>query len=97
MTPEQAGPILAATRPRLAVLHHLILNDASRPDIISAVRAGYPEVRFWFLVSVSGFCVDSCMIPASLIALPLPLTAICHVLDLRQMFLLRTCGLWWCS
>jgi hypothetical protein len=44
VTPQQTGPILARIRPRLAVLHHLIVNDASRDAIISAVRANYPEV-----------------------------------------------------
>ena len=45
MTPEQSGPILARVRPRLAVLHHLTVNDASRDAIVSAVRVGYPQVR----------------------------------------------------
>ncbi len=43
MTCEQSGPILSRLRPRLAVLHHLTVNDASRDAIVSAVRAGYPE------------------------------------------------------
>ena len=39
----QAGPVLAAIRPRLAALHHLTVNDASRVAIVSDVRAGYPQ------------------------------------------------------
>ncbi len=45
VTPEQSGPILQRVQPRLAVLHHLIVNDASRDAIITAVRANYPKVR----------------------------------------------------
>ena len=43
ITPRQAGPVLSAIRPRLASLHHLTVNDASRVAIVSHVRAGYPE------------------------------------------------------
>ena len=41
MTPEQAGHIFKAVQPRLGVLHHLLVNDASRPAIVSAVRQSY--------------------------------------------------------
>ena len=41
VTPEQAGHIFKAVRPRLAVLHHLLVNDASRPAIVTAVRENY--------------------------------------------------------
>lgn len=40
VTPEQSGPILDRIRPRLAVLHHLLVNDASREAVVTAVRAG---------------------------------------------------------
>ena len=40
VTPEQSGPILDRINPRLAVLHHLLVNDASREAIVSAVRTG---------------------------------------------------------
>ena len=39
VTCEQSGPILARLRPRLAVLHHLTVNEASREAIVSAVRS----------------------------------------------------------
>ncbi len=42
--PEQAGPILQRLQPRLAVLHHLIVNDVTRDAIVTAVRANYPKV-----------------------------------------------------
>ena len=41
MTPQQAGHIFRAIQPRLSVLHHLLVNDASRPAIVTAVRENY--------------------------------------------------------
>ena len=41
VTPEQAGHIFKAVQPKLGVLHHLLVNDASRPAIVSAVRQSY--------------------------------------------------------
>lgn len=41
VTPEQAGHIFKAVQPKLAVLHHLLVNDASRPAIVTAVRETY--------------------------------------------------------
>ena len=38
-------------RPRLAVIHHATVNDASREQLISDVRAEYPE----------GACPSSCL------------------------------------
>ena len=43
ITPEQAGPVLDSIRPRLAAVHHLTVNDASRVAIVSGIRAGYPQ------------------------------------------------------
>jgi hypothetical protein len=42
VTVAQAGPLLRALAPapRLAVLHHLQVNDATRAPIVSGVRAG---------------------------------------------------------
>lgn len=45
VTPQQAGTIFAAAQPRLAVAHHLTVNDASRAAIIQDIRQGYPKVR----------------------------------------------------
>lgn len=45
VTPQQAGGIFAAAQPRLAVAHHLTVNDASRAAIIQDIRQGYPKVR----------------------------------------------------
>lgn len=41
-TPAQAGQIFNRTRPRLAVIHHATVNDASREALVSDVRAEYP-------------------------------------------------------
>ena len=37
ITCQQAGPILSRIKPRLAVLHHLMVNDASRDLIVEQV------------------------------------------------------------
>jgi ribonuclease BN (tRNA processing enzyme) len=44
ITPQQAGGIFAAAKPRLAVAHHLTVNAASRAAIIQDIRQGYPQV-----------------------------------------------------
>ncbi len=41
VTPEQAGHIFKAVEPKLGVLHHLLVNDASRSAIVTAVRQTY--------------------------------------------------------
>lgn len=41
-TPTQAGQIFEDIRPKLAVIHHATVNDASREALISVVRAEYP-------------------------------------------------------
>lgn len=43
ITPQQAGPILSLIKPRLAVAHHLAVNDGSRVPIITHIRQGYPK------------------------------------------------------
>ena len=43
ITPQQAGSVLSAIKPRLAAVHHLTVNDASRVAIVSDIRAGYPQ------------------------------------------------------
>lgn len=45
VTPQQAGAIFTAAQPRLAVAHHLTVNDASRAAIIQDIRQGYTKVR----------------------------------------------------
>jgi hypothetical protein len=42
-TPAQAGQIFDKVKPRLSVIHHATVNDASREQLISAVRAEYPS------------------------------------------------------
>ena len=41
-TPTQAGQIFEDIKPKLAVVHHATVNDASREALISVVRAEYP-------------------------------------------------------
>lgn len=41
VTPEQAGHLFKAAQPKLGVLHHLLVNDASRSAIVTAVRETY--------------------------------------------------------
>lgn len=41
VTPEQAGHMFNFAQPKLGVLHHLLVNDASRPAIVTAVREHY--------------------------------------------------------
>ncbi|DBA85336.1 TPA: hypothetical protein ACH3X2_006023 [Trebouxia sp. C0005] len=41
VTPEQAGHLFQAAQPKLGVLHHLLVNDASRSAIVTAVRETY--------------------------------------------------------
>lgn len=41
-TPTQAGQIFEDVKPKLAVIHHATVNDASREALISVVRAEYP-------------------------------------------------------
>lgn len=36
-TPAQAGQIFNKTRPRLAIIHHATVNDASREALVSDV------------------------------------------------------------
>ena len=43
ITPTQAGAVLKDISPRLAAVHHLTVNDASRVAIVSDIRTGYPE------------------------------------------------------
>lgn len=43
ITPQQAGGVISAIKPRLAAVHHLTVNDASRVAIVSDIRVGYPE------------------------------------------------------
>lgn len=43
VTPQQAGVIFAAAQPRLAVAHHLTVNDASRAAIIQDIRQAYQK------------------------------------------------------
>ena len=38
-TPAQAGEIFNLTKPRLAVIHHATVNDASREALVSDVRS----------------------------------------------------------
>ena len=40
-TPAQAGQIFDKVKPRLSVIHHATVNDASREQLISDVRAEY--------------------------------------------------------
>ncbi|KAK9813508.1 hypothetical protein WJX73_003209 [Symbiochloris irregularis] len=42
ITPTQAGAVLQDISPRLAAVHHLTVNDASRVAIVSDIRTGYP-------------------------------------------------------
>lgn len=41
VTPEQAGHLFKVAQPKLGVLHHLLVNDASRSAIVTAVRKTY--------------------------------------------------------
>ena len=41
VTPEQAGHLFKAAQPKLGVLHHLLVNYASRSAIVTAVRETY--------------------------------------------------------
>lgn len=41
VTPEQAGHMFNFAQPKLGILHHLLVNDASRPAIVTAVRENY--------------------------------------------------------
>ncbi|KAK9830374.1 hypothetical protein WJX72_011374 [[Myrmecia] bisecta] len=40
---HELGALFSAIRPRLAVVHHLNLNDVTRPYIMTAIRQSYPE------------------------------------------------------
>ncbi|CAL8465140.1 g4675 [Coccomyxa elongata] len=42
-TPTQAGEIFDDVKPRLAVIHHATVNDASREPLLNAVRDAYPK------------------------------------------------------
>lgn len=42
-TPKQAGEIFDNVRPRLAVIHHATVNEASRAPLLAAVREAYPR------------------------------------------------------
>lgn len=42
-TPTQAGEIFDDVKPRLAVIHHATVNDASREPLLNAVRDTYPK------------------------------------------------------
>ncbi|KAK9811899.1 hypothetical protein WJX72_012114 [[Myrmecia] bisecta] len=42
ITPKQAGKILSDLKPRLAVIHHLTLNDLSRVPVVTDIRENYP-------------------------------------------------------
>lgn len=60
ITPQQAGGIFAAAKPRLAVAHHLTVNAASRAAIIQDIRQGYTQVcanglgHVWELLMMEG-------------------------------------------
>ena len=41
VTPEDAGRMFNFAQPKLGVLHHLLVNDASRAAIVTAVRKNY--------------------------------------------------------
>ena len=41
VTPGQAGHLFKAAQPKLGMLHHLLVNDASRSAIVTAVRETY--------------------------------------------------------
>ncbi|EIE20382.1 Metallo-hydrolase/oxidoreductase [Coccomyxa subellipsoidea C-169] len=42
-TPKQAGEIFDDVKPRLAVIHHATVNEASRAPLLAAVRDEYPR------------------------------------------------------
>lgn len=53
ITCQQAGPILSRIKPGLAVLHHLMVNDASRDLIVEQVIVGTSKAN------IEGFRVCS--------------------------------------
>lgn len=42
-TPTQAGEIFDDVKPRLSVIHHATVNEASREPLLAAVRSVYPS------------------------------------------------------